>query len=32
VRLLVWAIGAAAVAESAVPSAVPRMVRHVTTS
>ena len=32
VRLLVWAIGAAAVAESAVPSAVPRVVRAVTPS
>jgi pimeloyl-ACP methyl ester carboxylesterase len=32
VRMLVWAIAAAAVAESAVPSAVPRVVRYVTTS
>jgi pimeloyl-ACP methyl ester carboxylesterase len=32
VRMLVWAIAAAAVAESVVPSAVPRVVRYVTTS
>lgn len=32
VRMLVWAITAAAVAESAVPSAVPRALRSVTTS
>ena len=32
VRMLVWAIAAAAVAESVVPSAVPRAVRYVTTS
>jgi pimeloyl-ACP methyl ester carboxylesterase len=32
VRTLVWAIGAAAKAESAVPSALPRVVRRVTTS
>ncbi len=32
VRLMVWAMAAAAIAESAVPSAVPRVVRHVTTS
>jgi proline iminopeptidase len=32
VRLMVWAMGAAAIAESAVPSAVPRAVRRVTTS
>jgi proline iminopeptidase len=32
VRLLVWAIRAAAIAESVVPSALPRVVRHVTTS
>jgi pimeloyl-ACP methyl ester carboxylesterase len=31
-RLLTWAIGAAAVAESAVPAAVPRAVRRVTAS
>jgi proline iminopeptidase len=31
-RLLTWAIGAAAVAESAVPAAVPRVVRRVTAS
>jgi pimeloyl-ACP methyl ester carboxylesterase len=31
-RLLTWAIGAAAVAESAVPAAVPQLVRRVTTS
>jgi pimeloyl-ACP methyl ester carboxylesterase len=30
-RLLVWGIGVAAVAESAVPSVLPRAVRHVTT-
>jgi proline iminopeptidase len=32
VRLMVWAMGAAAIAESVVPSAVPRAVRRVTTS
>lgn len=30
-RLLVWGIGAAAVAESAIPAVLPRAVRHVTT-